>query len=100
LANIGAGTIFANYDGTHKHHTSVGDGAFVGSDSVLIAPLTIGDGAYTAAGSAISEDVPSGALGVGRARQYNSAGWTERKRRGTRSAAAAEKARLHTEGDA
>jgi len=98
--NIGAGTIFANYDGTHKHHTSVGDGAFVGSDSVLIAPLTIGDGAYTAAGSAISEDVPSGALGVGRARQYNSAGWTERKRRGTRSAAAAEKARLHTEGDA
>ena len=91
--NIGAGTIFANYDGVAKHHTTVGDGVFVGSDSVLIAPLTIGDGAYTAAGSAISEDVPSGALGVARARQHNSAGWTERRRPGTKSATAAARAR-------
>jgi bifunctional UDP-N-acetylglucosamine pyrophosphorylase/glucosamine-1-phosphate N-acetyltransferase len=97
--NIGAGTIFANYDGVHKHHTTVGDGVFIGSDTVLVAPLTIGDGAYTAAGSAISEDVPPGALGVARARQHNSAGWTERKRPGTRSAEAAKKARLKTEGN-
>jgi bifunctional UDP-N-acetylglucosamine pyrophosphorylase / glucosamine-1-phosphate N-acetyltransferase len=97
--NIGAGTIFANYDGMHKHPTTVGDGVFIGSDTVLIAPLTIGDGAYTAAGSAISEDVPPGALGVARARQHNSAGWTERKRPGTRSADAAKKARLKSEGN-
>jgi bifunctional UDP-N-acetylglucosamine pyrophosphorylase/glucosamine-1-phosphate N-acetyltransferase len=97
--NIGAGTIFANYDGVHKHHTTVGDGVFIGSDTVLIAPLTVGDGAYTAAGSAIHEDVPPGALGVARARQHNSEGWTERRRPGTRSAAAAAKARLKKEGD-
>ena len=97
--NIGAGTIFANYDGVHKHHTTIGDGVFIGSDTVLIAPLTVGDGAYTAAGSAIHEDVPSGALGVARARQHSSAGWTERKRQGTRSAEAAAKARLKQEGD-
>jgi bifunctional UDP-N-acetylglucosamine pyrophosphorylase/glucosamine-1-phosphate N-acetyltransferase len=95
--NIGAGTIFANYDGVNKHHTTVGDGVFVGSDSVLIAPRTIGDGAYIAAGSAISEDVPPGALGVARGRQHNSDGWTERKRPGTRSAKAAAKA--ITKGD-
>jgi bifunctional UDP-N-acetylglucosamine pyrophosphorylase/glucosamine-1-phosphate N-acetyltransferase len=97
--NVGAGTIFANYDGVHKHPTTVGDGVFIGSDSVLVAPLTIGDGAYTAAGSAISEDVPPGALGVARARQYNAAGWTERRRQGTRSADAAKRARLKTEGN-
>jgi len=100
-ANIGAGTIFANYDGVAKHHTTVGDGAFVGSDSVLIAPVTIGDGAYTAAGSAISEDVPSGSLGVARGRQHNSRGWTERRRPDTKSAAAAARARereTHTQG--
>ena len=92
-ANIGAGTIFANYDGIANHHSTVGDGVFVGSDSVLIAPVTIGDGAYTAAGSAISEDVPSGALGIARGHQHNSAGWTERRRPGTKSAAAAARAR-------
>ncbi len=92
-ANIGAGTIFANYDGVNKNHTVVGDGAFVGSDSVLVAPVVIGDGAYTAAGSAISEDVPPGALGVARGRQHNSAGWVERKRPGTLSAKAAARAR-------
>jgi bifunctional UDP-N-acetylglucosamine pyrophosphorylase / glucosamine-1-phosphate N-acetyltransferase len=94
--NIGAGTIFANYDGVHKHHTTVGDGVFIGSNTTLIAPRTIGNGAYTAAGSAISEDVPPGALGIARGQQYNSEGWTERKRPGTRSAEAAAKAR--TEG--
>jgi bifunctional UDP-N-acetylglucosamine pyrophosphorylase/glucosamine-1-phosphate N-acetyltransferase len=91
--NIGAGTIFANYDGVAKHRTVVGDAAFVGSDSVLIAPVVIGDGAYTASGSAITEDVPPGALGVARGRQHNSAGWVERRRPGTPSAQAAARGR-------
>jgi bifunctional UDP-N-acetylglucosamine pyrophosphorylase/glucosamine-1-phosphate N-acetyltransferase len=91
-SNIGAGTIFANYDGVAKHHSTVGDGAFIGSDSVLVAPVQVGDGAYTAAGSAISEDVPPGALGVARGRQHNSEGWVERRRPGTRSAEAAARA--------
>ena len=60
-ANIGAGTIFVNYDGVTKHHTDVGAHAVVGSNSVLVAPVTVGDGAYTAAGSAIAKDVPPGA---------------------------------------
>jgi bifunctional UDP-N-acetylglucosamine pyrophosphorylase / glucosamine-1-phosphate N-acetyltransferase len=85
-ANIGAGTIFANYDGVHKHHTTVGDAAFVGSDTVLIAPVTIADGSYVAAGSAIDKDVPSGALGVTRAPQRNIEEWVARKRPGTRTA--------------
>jgi bifunctional UDP-N-acetylglucosamine pyrophosphorylase / glucosamine-1-phosphate N-acetyltransferase len=92
-ANIGAGTIFANYDGVSKHHTTVGDGVFVGSQTVFIAPVRIGDGAYTAAGSAISADVPPGALGVARGRQHNSDRWVERRRAGTRSAQAAARAR-------
>lgn len=69
--NIGAGTIFCNYDGFTKHHTTLGDGVFIGSNSSLSAPLTIGDGAYVAMGSAITKDVPPGALAVGRARQEN-----------------------------
>jgi bifunctional UDP-N-acetylglucosamine pyrophosphorylase/glucosamine-1-phosphate N-acetyltransferase len=92
-SNIGAGTIFANYDGVAKHHTTVGDDVFIGSDTVLVAPLQVGDGAYTAAGSAITEDVPPGALGVARGGQHNSGGWTERRRPGTRSAEAAARAR-------
>jgi bifunctional UDP-N-acetylglucosamine pyrophosphorylase/glucosamine-1-phosphate N-acetyltransferase len=88
-ANIGAGTIFANYDGVAKHHTTVGDDAFVGSNTVLVAPLEVGGGAYTAAGSAISEDVPPGALGIARGRQHNSTGWVMSRRAGTRSAATA-----------
>lgn len=92
-ANIGAGTIFANYDGVAKHRTTVGPDAFIGSDTVLVAPLTVGDGAYTAAGSAITEDVPPGALGIARGRQHNSEGWVERNRKGTRSAQAAIRAR-------
>jgi len=92
-ANIGAGTIFANYDGAHKHHTEVGENAFVGSNTVLVAPVTIGDGAYTAAGSAIQQDVPAGDLGVARGRQHNSDGWVLRNRPGTRSAEAAARTR-------
>jgi len=92
-SNIGAGTIFANYDGMAKHHTEVGPDVFIGSDTVLVAPLTVGDGAYTAAGSTITEDVPSGALGVARGRQHNSEGWVERNRQGTRSAQAARRVR-------
>jgi bifunctional UDP-N-acetylglucosamine pyrophosphorylase / glucosamine-1-phosphate N-acetyltransferase len=88
-ANVGAGTIFANYDGAAKHHTTVGHHAFVGSNSVLVAPVTIGDGAYTAAGSVITDDVPPGALGIGRGRQHNSEGWVERRRPGTPAAASA-----------
>ncbi len=78
--NIGAGTITCNYDGVHKHRTTIGDGVFVGSDSNLVAPVTIGDGAYIAAGSSITEDVPEGALALGRARQVTKPGWvTARK---------------------
>lgn len=87
--NIGAATIFVNYDGVEKHHTTVGDHVRIGSDSMLVAPVTIGDGAYTAAGSVITEDVPAGAMGVGRAKQRNVIGWVLRKRPGTKSAEAA-----------
>ena len=91
-ANIGAGTIFANYDGISKHRTTVGDAAFVGSDTVLIAPVEVGPGAYIAAGSAVHKEVPAGNLGVSRAQQRNIEGWTARKRPGTVSAEAAAKA--------
>jgi len=73
--NVGAGTITCNYDGRKKHGTVIGDGAFVGSDSTLVAPVRVGDGAYVAAGSAITDDVPDGALGIARGRQVNKAGW-------------------------
>ncbi|WP_158942938.1 bifunctional UDP-N-acetylglucosamine diphosphorylase/glucosamine-1-phosphate N-acetyltransferase GlmU [Granulicella sp. S190] len=73
--NIGAGTITCNYDGVHKHLTTIGDGAFIGSDSTLVAPVTIGAGAYIAAGSSITEDVPEGALALGRSRQTTKPGW-------------------------
>jgi bifunctional UDP-N-acetylglucosamine pyrophosphorylase/glucosamine-1-phosphate N-acetyltransferase len=88
-SNIGAATIFVNYDGVEKHYTVVGDHVRIGSDSMLVAPVTIGDGAYTAAGSVITEDVPAGAIGVGRAKQRNVLGWVLRKRPGTKSAEAA-----------
>ncbi|HEY2941392.1 MAG TPA: bifunctional UDP-N-acetylglucosamine diphosphorylase/glucosamine-1-phosphate N-acetyltransferase GlmU, partial [Vicinamibacteria bacterium] len=80
-ANIGAGTITCNYDGVDKHPTQIGAGAFVGSDTTLVAPLTVGEGAYIAAGSAITEDVPPGALALGRARQVIKMGWAEARRR-------------------
>ncbi|MGI8418575.1 MAG: bifunctional UDP-N-acetylglucosamine diphosphorylase/glucosamine-1-phosphate N-acetyltransferase GlmU [Nakamurella sp.] len=83
--NIGAGTITANYDGVHKYPTSVGENAFVGTNSTLVAPVTVADGAYVAAGSAVTEEVPAGALGVARSRQYNSDGWVLRSRAGTSS---------------
>ena len=91
-ANIGAGTIFANYDGVHKHHTDVGRHAFVGSDSVLVAPRNIADGAYVAAGSSVVKDVGPGELAVARGQQRNVAGWVARKRPGTKTARAAEEA--------
>jgi bifunctional UDP-N-acetylglucosamine pyrophosphorylase/glucosamine-1-phosphate N-acetyltransferase len=73
--NIGAGVITCNYDGVHKHQTKIGERAFVGSDSTLVAPVTVGDGAYIGAGSCITREVPAGALSVGRARQVTKEGW-------------------------
>jgi len=78
--NLGAATIVANYDGVAKHRTVVGEQVRTGSDTVLVAPVTLGDGAYTAAGSVITEDVPPGALGVARERQTNIEGYAERRR--------------------
>ncbi|WP_250003244.1 bifunctional UDP-N-acetylglucosamine diphosphorylase/glucosamine-1-phosphate N-acetyltransferase GlmU [Actinoplanes sp. M2I2] len=98
-ANIGAGTIFANYDGVTKSHTTVGEAAFVGSDTVLIAPVEIEPGAYVAAGSAIQKSVPAGSLGVTRAPQRNVEGWVARRRAGTASAAAAERALAEKDAD-
>lgn len=95
-ANIGAGTIFANYDGVTKSHTTVGKGSFVGSDSVLVAPVDIADGAYVAAGSTITSAVGPGELAVARGTQRNIRGWVARKRAGTRTAAAAEAALRET----
>ena len=77
--NVGAGTITCNYDGASKHQTVIEDGAFIGSDTQLIAPVTIGEGAYVGAGSSITENVPAGALGIARARQSNVEGWAQRK---------------------
>ena len=88
-ANIGAGTIFANYDGVTKSHTSIGRYSFVGSQSVIVAPVTVGDGAYVAAGSALVNDVGPGEIAVARGRQRNIAGWVARARAGTKTAAAA-----------
>jgi bifunctional UDP-N-acetylglucosamine pyrophosphorylase/glucosamine-1-phosphate N-acetyltransferase len=79
-ANIGAGVITCNYDGVSKRKTVIGDQVFVGSDSTLVAPLTLGDGAYIAAGSCITEDVPEDALALGRARQTIKEGWRTTRR--------------------
>ena len=78
--NIGAGTITCNFDGATKHQTVIGANAFVGSHSTLVAPITIGDGAYIAAGSAITSDVPPDALGIGRSRQENKPEWAAKRR--------------------
>jgi len=83
-ANIGAGTITCNYDGVAKHRTEIGDGAFIGSDTALVAPVRVGAGAITAAGSVITEDVPEDALAIGRARQSVKPGRGMRARKGTR----------------
>ena len=91
--NIGAATVFVNYDGVEKHKTVVGDHVKIGSDTMLVAPVRIGDGAYTAAGSVITENVPAGALGVERTKQRNIEGWVARKRGKTKSASAARRTR-------
>ena len=88
-ANIGAGTIFANYDGVHKSRTTVGKHSFVGSNSVLVAPVQIADGAYVAAGSALVEAVAPGELAIARSRQRNISGWVESRRSGTKTEQAA-----------
>ena len=79
-SNIGAGVITCNYDGVNKHRTLIGKGAFVGSDSTLVAPVTIGEGAYVGAGSCITRDVPAGSLVVARSPQVIKEGWAEAKR--------------------
>ena len=91
--NIGAATVFVNYDGVEKHKTIVGDHVKIGSDTMLVAPVKIGDGAYTAAGSVITENVPAGALGVERTKQRNIEGWVARKRGKSKSASAARRTR-------
>ena len=96
-ANIGAATVFVNYDGVAKHHTTVGDHVRIGSDTMLVAPVTVGDGAYTAAGSVITSDVPPGAMAVARAPQRNVAGWVRRRRAGSPAAEAAEAAQRRAE---
>jgi bifunctional UDP-N-acetylglucosamine pyrophosphorylase/glucosamine-1-phosphate N-acetyltransferase len=79
--NVGAGTITCNYDGEKKHPTVIEDGAFIGSDTQLVAPVRIGRGAYVAAGSSITEDVPPGSLAIARGKQVNKEGWVQRKER-------------------
>ncbi len=90
--NVGAGTIFANYDGVNKHHTTVGRHSFIGSNSVIIAPVDIGDGVYVGAGSALDGDVLPGQIAVARGKQRNIDGWVARARAGTKTAAAAAEA--------
>jgi len=82
--NVGAGTITCNYDGEKKHQTVIGKGVFVGSNSTLVAPITVADGSYIAAGSAVTTDVPAGALAIGRSRQENKEGWVA-KRKGSKA---------------
>ena len=79
-ANIGAGTITCNYDGVAKHRTDIGEGAFIGSNSALVAPVKIGDGAYIGSGSVITDNVPADALALGRGRQVVKEGWAKRLR--------------------
>ena len=90
--NIGAATVFVNYDGVEKHRSVIGNHVRTGADNMFVAPVEVGDGAYTAAGSVITQDVPPGAMGVGRAQQRNVAGWVARKRPGTPAAEAAARA--------
>jgi bifunctional UDP-N-acetylglucosamine pyrophosphorylase/glucosamine-1-phosphate N-acetyltransferase len=78
--NVGAGTITCNYDGQKKYPTVIEDGAFIGSDTQLIAPVKVGRDAYVAAGSSITDDVPDGSLAIARGRQVNKEGWAARKK--------------------
>jgi bifunctional UDP-N-acetylglucosamine pyrophosphorylase/glucosamine-1-phosphate N-acetyltransferase len=89
--NVGCGTVTCNYDGERKNPTFIGDGVFVGSDSILVAPIKVGKGAYVAAGSTLTESVPPGALALGRARQVTKRGWAAAKK--ARAARAAPQAR-------
>ncbi|MEU7805955.1 bifunctional UDP-N-acetylglucosamine diphosphorylase/glucosamine-1-phosphate N-acetyltransferase GlmU [Micromonospora chalcea] len=91
-SNIGAATVFVNYDGVRKHHTTIGSHARTGADNMFVAPVRVGDGAYTAAGSVITGDVPPGAMAVARGQQRNVEGWVLRKRAGTEAAEAARRA--------
>ncbi|MFI7575079.1 bifunctional UDP-N-acetylglucosamine diphosphorylase/glucosamine-1-phosphate N-acetyltransferase GlmU [Micromonospora sp. NPDC049497] len=97
-SNIGAASVFVNYDGVNKHRTVIGSHARTGADNMFVAPVEVGDGAYTAAGSVIIENVPPGAMGVARARQRNIEGWVVKRRAGTAAAEAAERARRGGEG--
>lgn len=90
--NIGAGTIFANYDGTNKSKTHIGANAFIGSNSVLVAPVDVQAGSFVAAGSAVTQDVPAGALGVARSRQHISPGWVTKTRPASKAAGSASEA--------
>jgi bifunctional UDP-N-acetylglucosamine pyrophosphorylase/glucosamine-1-phosphate N-acetyltransferase len=90
-SNIGAGTITCNYDGFHKYPTTIGNRVFIGSDSALVAPVRLGDGAYIAAGSTITDNVPAEALGIARGRQVNKARWAAKKRRELAGAAGSKK---------
>ncbi len=91
-SNIGAASVFVNYDGERKHHSTVGSYCRTGADNMFVAPVTVGDGVYTAAGSVIVKDVPAGALAVARGQQRNIEGWVVRKRPGSAAAQAAERA--------
>ncbi|MFD9092935.1 bifunctional UDP-N-acetylglucosamine diphosphorylase/glucosamine-1-phosphate N-acetyltransferase GlmU [Streptomyces collinus] len=97
FTNIGAASVFVNYDGESKHHTTVGSHCKTGSDNMFVAPVTVGDGAYTAAGSVITKDVPPGSLAVARGQQRNIEGWVARKRPGSSAAKAAEAASRQVE---
>ena len=90
--NIGAATVFVNYDGVHKQRSVIGDHARTGADNMFVAPVSVGDGAYTAAGAVITADVPPGALARSSARQQNVAGWVAQRRPGTAAAEAAARA--------
>ncbi|AEX39183.1 bifunctional UDP-N-acetylglucosamine diphosphorylase/glucosamine-1-phosphate N-acetyltransferase GlmU [Corynebacterium pseudotuberculosis] len=94
-SNIGASSVFVNYDGVEKHHTTIGSHVRTGSDTMFIAPVTVGDGAYSGAGTVIREDVPPGALAVSGGKQRNIEGWVEKRRPGTPAAEAARKASDH-----
>ncbi|UXY28037.1 bifunctional UDP-N-acetylglucosamine diphosphorylase/glucosamine-1-phosphate N-acetyltransferase GlmU [Streptomyces sp. HUAS TT20] len=99
-SNIGAASVFVNYDGQDKHHTTIGSHCRTGSDNMFVAPVTVGDGAYTAAGSVITKDVPPGSLAVARGQQRNIEGWVARKRPGSAAAKAAEAASRQGGGEA
>jgi bifunctional UDP-N-acetylglucosamine pyrophosphorylase/glucosamine-1-phosphate N-acetyltransferase len=90
--NIGASSVFVNYDGVTKHHSVIGSYARTGSDTMFVAPITVGDGAYVGAGTVLREDVPPGALAVSAGEQRNIEGWVIRRRPGTPAAMAAEQA--------